>query len=214
MADDTPKREKVSCYVRRFGGWTPLRKAIASVLGIAIDDVQNLDAGGGPPVYVEARTQHGEFEISLECFIDKARVTAYHSKPDLIRALARALGEDILCDDGQSSNPYRWVLVRPDGAHFEVFEDATQKSYMLVLDRTLAPRPLDVESYFESRLHLPRAERSLEELEWDLAQGALKFWLALNMAQDPGPDGFTRFGEWESGLKAEIARRRADRRAR
>ena len=28
------------------------------------------------------------------------------------------------------------------------------------------------------------------------------------MAQDPGPDGFARFGEWESEMKGEIARRR------
>ena len=31
----TVPREMVSCYVRRFGGWTPLREAIAAELGIA-----------------------------------------------------------------------------------------------------------------------------------------------------------------------------------
>jgi hypothetical protein len=64
------------------------------------------------------------------------------------------------------------------------------------------------EAFFESRLHLPHAERSLEELEWELNQGSTRFWMALDLAQDPGPDGFARFGEWESALKAEIARRK------
>jgi len=202
-------REMVSCYVRRFGGWNKLRAAIAGELGIAVEDVLDLDACGGPPVYLQARTQHGDFEISVELYIDTARVSAYRGKTALLRAVARALGEDILYDDGQSVNPYRWVLVQPDGARFEVFEDAAQKLYMLVLDREIPPRRIDDESYFSSRQHLPLEKRTLEELERELQQGTLKFAVALDRAQDPGPDGFARFGEWESELKAEIARRKA-----
>lgn len=204
----TVPREMVSCYVRRFGGWTPLREAIAAELGIGIDDVLELDAGGGPPVYLQARTQHGDFRISLDLYIDKARVSAYRDKTRLLRGLARALGEDILCDDGQSTNPYRWVLVKPDGSRFEVFEDAAQESHRLVIDRGIAPRRIDDERHFDSRRHLPQAQRTLEELEWELAEGQLKFAVALDMAQDPGADGFVRYGEWEAGLKAEIARRK------
>ena len=210
---DAPVREMVSCYVRRFGGWTRLREAIARELGIGIGDVLDLDAGGGSPVYLQARTQHGDFQISLELFIDKARVSGYRGKAILLQGLARALGEDILCDDGQSTNPYRWVLVKPDGSRFEVFEDAGQPNHMLVLDRDLSQRPLlesteDRDAYFSSREHLPRSERSAEELEWELAQGQLKFAIALDMAQDPGPEGFVWYGEWEAELKAEIARRK------
>lgn len=204
----TVPREMVSCYVRRFDGWTQLREAIAGELGIRVEDVLDLDAGGGPPVYLQARTQHGDFAISLELYIDTVRVSAYRGKAALVQGLARALGEDLLYDDEQSLNPYRLVVVQPDGARFEVFEDAAQEPYMMVLDRKIAPRRIDHEVYFESRLHLPRAERSLEELEWELQQGTLKFAMALDMAQDPGPDGFARFGEWESELKAEIARRK------
>ena len=68
--------------------------------------------------------------------------------------------------------------------------------------------PLAGSAYFESRLHLSWSERTLEELEWELRQGTLKFAVALDMGQDPGPDGFARYGEWEAGLKAEIARRK------
>lgn len=198
----------VSCYVQRFGGWTRLREAIASELGIGIDDVLDLDAGGGPAVYLQARTQHGDFQIFLELYIDKSRVGAYRDKAQLLRGLARTLGEDILYDDGQSTNPYRWVLVKPDGSRFEVFEDAAQESHMLVIDRGIAPRRIYDEPYFESRQHLPREQRTLEELEWELQQGQLKFAVALDMAQDPGPEGFARYGEWEAELKAEIARRK------
>ena len=79
---------------------------------------------------------------------------------------------------------------------------------MLVIDRGIAPRRIDGEPYFESRQHLPRAQRTLEELEWELQQGTLKFWMALDMAQDPGPEGFAWYAEWEVELKAEIARRK------
>ena len=132
----TVPREMVSCYVRRFGGWTQLRAAIAGELGIRVEDVLDLDAGGGPPVYIHARTQHGDFDLSLELFIDTARVTAYRGKMDLLLRLLRALHADILCDDALALNPYRRVLIKPDGTRFEVFEDANQQSHMLVLDAT------------------------------------------------------------------------------
>ena len=204
-------RAMVSCYVRRFGGWTPLRKAIASQLGIGADDVVDLDSGGAPPVYIQARTQHGEFEISLELFIDPARVGAYRTRMALLLGLSRALGEEILCDDGLSSNPYRWVLVKPDGTRYEVFEASNQEAHVLALDRGIEPRLIYDDAFFESRQHLPRTQRALEELEWEMAQGQLKLAIALDTAQNPGPEGFARFSEWERDLRAEIERRKAER---
>jgi hypothetical protein len=119
--------------------------------------VLELDAGGGPPVDLQARTQHGDFRISLDLYM---------------------------------------------------FEDAAQESHRLVIDCGIAPRLIGHERHFESRRHLPQAQRTLEELEWELAEGQLKLAVALDMAQDPGADGFVRYGEWEAGLKAEIARRK------
>jgi hypothetical protein len=126
----------------------------------------------------------------------------------LLLGLSRALGEEILCDDGLSPNPYRWVLLKPDGTRYEVFEDSNAEPHMLVLDRGIEARRIYDKAFFESRQHLPRAQRTLEELEWELQQGQLKFAVALDMAQDPGPDGFARYGEWESELKTEIERRK------
>lgn len=210
MTSDTRQpRHMVSCYVRRFGGWTPLRTAIATELGIGLDDVLDLNAGGqSPPVYIEARTQHGDFELLLHLFLDPARVKAYEGRMAFLVRLARALGEELLCDDGLSPNPYRWVFIKPDGARFEVFEAADAEPHTLILDRGIEPRLIYDEAFFEMRSHLPRDERGLEELEWELGQGTTRFFVALDMAQDPGPDGFARFGEWESALKTEIQRRR------
>jgi len=202
-------RRMISCYVRHFSGWAPLRGAIAAELRIGVEEVLDLSAGGPPPpVYIEARTQHGEFKIFVELFVDTARVKAYGGQMAFLLRLSRALGEDLLCDDGLSPNPYRWVLIKPDGSRFEVFEATDQPPHMLVLDPVIEPRLIYDEAFFESRRHLPNAERTLDELEWELNRGSMKFWMALDLAQDPGPDGFARFGEWESSLKAEIERRK------
>ena len=58
------------------------------------------------------------------------------------KGLARVLGQEVLYDDGASSVPTRWVLVRPDGTRFEVFEDSTQEGPDLVLDSDEPPRRL------------------------------------------------------------------------
>ena len=202
----------VSCYVRHFGGWTLLRSAIATELGLGPNDIADLNEGGAPPVYIEARTQHGEFEILLELFIDTARVQAFSDRMALLLRLARTLGEEILCDDGLSPNPYRWVLIKPDGSRFEVFETTDSEPHVLTLDRGIEPRRIYDDAFFESRSHLPRKDRSLEELKWELGEGTRKFAIALDMAQDPGPDGFAQFGAWESALKAEIDQRKSKRR--
>jgi hypothetical protein len=93
--------------------------------------------------FVEAWTQHGDFGLRLEVFVDTTRAPGYRGEAALLAGLARALGEDVLFDDGASTNPYRWVLVRPDGALFEVFEDARVDPPFLVLDRRLEWRRLD-----------------------------------------------------------------------
>jgi hypothetical protein len=135
-------REMVSGHVRRFGGWTALRRAVASELGIALEEVLELAAAGSPVAYVDARAQHGQFQLRLEIFVDPSRAPRWRSPEALLAGLARALGEDVLFDDGGSRNPYRWVLVRPDGARFEVFEDASHGGQDLVLDDRLPPRRL------------------------------------------------------------------------
>ncbi len=136
------QREMVSGYVRRFGGWRALCEALAAALGVAPGDVIDVEAAGDPVVFVSARTQHGQFALRIEAFVDVSRAPAWSGKPALMAALARALGEDVLYDDGGSPVPYRWVLQRPDGARFEVFEDTTAAAHELILDASQPPVPL------------------------------------------------------------------------
>jgi hypothetical protein len=56
--------------------------------------------------------------------------------------MSRSLGEDILYDDGASFNPYRWVLMTPDGTRFEVFEDPDAEPSDLLIDPRIPPRQL------------------------------------------------------------------------
>jgi hypothetical protein len=135
-------RELVSGYLRRFPGWTPLRQAMAAVLGVTAEDIIDVEAAGDPIIYLDARTQHGEFRLRIQAFIDASRAPEYRGKTAFLKGLARVLGQEVLYDDGGSPAPTRWVLVRPDGARFEVFEDAMQEGPDLVLDRDIPRRRL------------------------------------------------------------------------
>jgi hypothetical protein len=133
------QRENVCAFIRRFDGWTPLRTAIASQLGCPVEDVIDLEEEGTPVAFLSAHTQHGEFAIMIELFIDTGRAPGYRGRDRFTTGLARALGEELLYDDGRSQNPYRWVLVQPDGVRLEVYEDTNVPGPDLVLDRDLAP---------------------------------------------------------------------------
>lgn len=135
-------REMVSGYLRRFPGWTPLRQAMATVLGVTVEDIIDLETAGDPIIYLDARTQHGEFKLRVEAFIDASRAPEYRGETAFWKGLARVLGQEVLYDDGGSSVPTRWVLVRPDGIRFKVFEDSTQEGPDPVLDPDEPPRRL------------------------------------------------------------------------
>jgi hypothetical protein len=127
-------RAMVGGYVRSFPGWTPLRQAMAAVLGIAADDIIDLNDTGDPVVYLDARTQHGEFALRLEAFVDETRAPGFRGRTAFWQGLARRLEQEVLYDDGASPIPTRWVLVQPDGERFEVFELATGDGPDLLLD--------------------------------------------------------------------------------
>jgi hypothetical protein len=137
------QRAIVGGYLRRFDGWTRLREAFARALGISTSDILDLEAQGDPVVFLEARTQHGDFALRMQAYIDEARAPGFTGKTALVRALARDLGVDALYDDGGSPVPVRWVLVRPDGSCYEVFERADASGDELVLDATIPARSLE-----------------------------------------------------------------------
>jgi hypothetical protein len=138
-------REMVSCYIRRFSGWTRLCDTIANCLGVRKEDILSLNEDGDPVAYIDARTQHGDFEIVVEIFVDTLRAPAFQDKTSFLKSMSRSLGEDILYDDGVSFNPYRWVLMTPDGTRFEVFEDPAAEQPDLRIDTEIPPRQLEDE---------------------------------------------------------------------
>ena len=52
---------------------------MVTVLGIAVDEIIDLEAPGDPDpvVYLDARTQHGEFQLRIAAFIDDSRAPEY-----------------------------------------------------------------------------------------------------------------------------------------
>jgi hypothetical protein len=126
-------REMVSGYLRRLDDWTALRAAIARHLGVAVAEVTEGEGGDGPAARVEASPQPGDFTLRLEVYVDADRAPGWQGEAALLSGLASELGVDVLYDDGASPNPYRWVLVRPDGSRAEVFEDAAREDGAIVL---------------------------------------------------------------------------------
>ena len=135
-------RAHVSAYLRRFDGWTALVTAIAAELGVATGDVIAESAPGDPVAFLEARTQRGDFAIAMRVFIDSERAPGFHGTDAFLIGLAKRLACEVLYDDGRSDTPTRWVLVRPVGGRFEVFEDADAGAAELVLDPSTPPRLL------------------------------------------------------------------------
>ncbi len=133
----------IGCYVRRFGGWTALCEALARSLRISPADILAVEEQGDPVVFLDARTQHGDFALRVQAHIDEARAPGFRGETALMRDLARDLGEDLIYDDGASPAPTRWVLVRPNGERFEVFERADASGHELVLDGSIPPRRLE-----------------------------------------------------------------------
>ena len=135
------ERVLIAGYLRRFDGWSRLCEAMAAVLGVPPSQVIALEASGDPVAFLSARTQHGDFAVAIEAFVDRTRAPGFAGKDAMMAALARQLGVEILYDDSSSTIPYRWVLASPEGKRFEVFE-RPDDGPDLRLDPAHAPRPL------------------------------------------------------------------------
>jgi hypothetical protein len=125
-------RELVGLHVRRFAGWEPLCTALTAIFGVPRAEVAALDADVDPAVRVQVETHATGFAATVELYVDRRRAPRPPAG-ELPSALARMLGEDVAYDDGESENPYRWMLARPDGQRVEVFQ-STEDSDGLILD--------------------------------------------------------------------------------
>jgi hypothetical protein len=135
-------RRGVAGYLRSFDGWTRLREAFARALDLSTSEVLDVESEGDPVVLLEAGTQHGDFALRMQAYIDEARAPGFTDETALMLKLAHDLGADALYDDGGSPVPARWVLVHPDGSRYEVFERTDAPEGELVLDATIPQRRL------------------------------------------------------------------------
>jgi len=95
-----------------------IRVALAAAMGIAQDDLAPLEAATPSTLVPYEHTPRSKgFLTTIAAYAGQAPPSAPRSDLDLARVLAKHLGQDALISpDDADPDPFRWILVRPDGS--------------------------------------------------------------------------------------------------
>jgi hypothetical protein len=133
-------RESLSLFLRKFPGWDRLRAEVAAAFSVPVDQVRGLMEDADPAIRLEAFAFVMGFQAVVELYIDPLRAPLIPIE-SLAVVLARRLSEDVAHHDG-SANPYRYVLVRPNGNRFAADEIAGESDGLCLDESEGCLRPL------------------------------------------------------------------------
>jgi hypothetical protein len=101
-----------------------LRVALAQMLDLATEDLAPLEVATQSTTVPYQYTSHSRgFLTTIELYAGSAPESSPKSDLGLAQYLARRFAQDTLISPAEgNANPYRWLLVRPDGTTVEVTE--------------------------------------------------------------------------------------------
>jgi hypothetical protein len=102
-----------------------LRDELARLLGLSKEDLAPLDAATPATLVPYQYTPRARgFLVTIEVYAGRASESAPRSDLALAQQLARRFAQDALVSPLTGEDPYRWLLVRPDGTTANVTEVA------------------------------------------------------------------------------------------
>ena len=118
------KSSILSVHLRERISEDRMRAALASALGIAEDQLAPLEESTASTLVPYEYTPRSRgFLTTIEAYAGQAPAPAPKSDLELARVLAKEFGQDALIPPADSdANPFRWVLVHPDGSTVAVAE--------------------------------------------------------------------------------------------
>jgi hypothetical protein len=101
-----------------------LRDELAKLLGLAKEDLAPLEAAtAATRVPYQYTPRRRGFRVTIEVYAGRVPASATTSDLALAEQLARRFAQDALISPpAGSEDPYRWLLVRPDGTTANVTE--------------------------------------------------------------------------------------------